>query len=462
MIGEDVLGSCVLDDSVCTGRRFRGDGTSAAAPQIAGLVAYLWSLEPTLHPAQIRSHLLAHFDGRWVDAFAAVSHLPAMAPGFPALRTLVDLDNNQIFDDADIRAVLAAIDAHHSAQPSRAQATPDFARTDLNGDGFSRSDTHARFSFRPATTPRYGTFRYSFGPGGVDVDLQETAVSDLGILCGAAYSGVLIASAETARDALLRDRCGPSVAAGDWNGEVSFQEILTNRSTMSCNGSRSYDSVVEGTLFFRCSQLVLGDGGTCFVTGLQANGSSVEHAETPSNTSAFVVRGTGSSCDQCSSEDCHLTGNTCFAPLGTSCAACVATAVGGSSRRIQASGPWPDESPTIPVRVAVSRTAQGPGLTLTGDLTWPVTGTDVQTTTCPTFRGTDCDGIPALYPCTPQTTTAVTFNTGFRTSSIRGPLLLTSDTAGETFSGGFTDGYDIDNGSSTWRYIVDVTLRPAP
>jgi len=214
MIGEKILGPCVLDDTVCTGGFYLSDGTSAASPQLAGLAAYIWALEPSLTASELHELLRAHYDGRWVDAFAASMHIPAYRSTFPALAALADVDADGSFGVGDIAAVLSAIEARHTEQPNSALAAPDYGRTDLNGDGYTRRDTAARFDFAPVRPPSYGSHRYRFTPDGADVDLDETAVTDLEILCALAYSPVFptAAAAVDERDRLLRHECGSTDA----------------------------------------------------------------------------------------------------------------------------------------------------------------------------------------------------------------------------------------------------------
>lgn len=86
--------STVLDDSYAL-----RSGTSVAASHVSGVLAYLYALDPTLQPAELRTLLqqtsitVAGGASNRLDAFAVGLELDTLAPGSPVLRRLLDIDD---------------------------------------------------------------------------------------------------------------------------------------------------------------------------------------------------------------------------------------------------------------------------------------------------------------------------------------------------------------------------------
>jgi hypothetical protein len=190
-------------------------GTSMAAPQVAGLAAYLLSLRRTLSVAELKSLLLATTrpvpgcDGAPViDAYAAV-----LAADHGTERTvrraLLDVTNTNgdpqgdgVFDVHDLGVILGELES--------APGDIDYSRYDLNGDGRTGGTERARVDLDvddpPAYTPITRTLA-SLGP----VEFDENAVTDLQVLCFYAYSSLYTGSTQD-RDALLGTQCAPCPA----------------------------------------------------------------------------------------------------------------------------------------------------------------------------------------------------------------------------------------------------------
>jgi Subtilase family len=206
---------------------FEADGgTSSAAPQVAGLAAYLWSLDPGLSPAQVVGDLRATAapvaspgagggcqaaaPAPVIDAYAAV--LAADRPGHtPARSALLDVADatgqegaNQHFDEHDLAALTNAFDTANGAL--------DYGRFDLNGDGHTGGATTSRFDLtidHPAawTTNATQTIRT------LPVRFDETQLTDLQIACFYANSS-LYTGDPTVRDQFDEERCLPQLDLG--------------------------------------------------------------------------------------------------------------------------------------------------------------------------------------------------------------------------------------------------------
>jgi len=186
-------------------------GTSMSTPQVAGLAAYLLAIRPELTPQQLAALLLETAVAVPVGTDAGCSDWPTPAPliqpyaaalaldrpdegpaEVPVRRAILDVDANGSFDEADIEAFLLAFET--------AQGEIDFGAADLNNDGRTGGDTTRPFDldldrFRAASgvTATILGETYAF---------DETALTDVAILCYYAYSSLYTGSAE-ARELLL-------------------------------------------------------------------------------------------------------------------------------------------------------------------------------------------------------------------------------------------------------------------
>jgi hypothetical protein len=256
-IGTDVWSLTAGGSAFPSGATFLS-GTSMATPQVAGLAAFLWSVDPALTPQQVIGLLTATSTAvpvmvepgcsDWlspapsIDAYAAVLGLDksaALAPGgdrtLAKVRlALLDVSNSAsqpgsdgVFDGHDIEVFLTSL-------PTVAQGTLDYSRYDLNGDGYTGGSTTARFDLDINDPPAWTTARANInGP----VWFDETQVTDLDVLCYYAHSSLYPTDAQSiaTRDSLLTGGCRqltvqltPAQVSLPRGGTVQFSAVVTN------------------------------------------------------------------------------------------------------------------------------------------------------------------------------------------------------------------------------------------
>jgi hypothetical protein len=212
-VGEDVWG---VDDMLSS-------GTSVAAPQVAGLASYLWLLSDELRSQPVSATRHAILDNtrlvgnnvHLLDAYAAILSLDEPGPATPASApirlALLDLDDDDQFDEVDLEAFAAAI------LDSSGVGSPKWDRFDLNGDGFTGGVAAGRFDLDKVGSTRCGTSVYSMVSQvieGSPVSFDESAVSDKDVLCYYAYSA-LYTGDETKRHDRLAAACASPPASTD-------------------------------------------------------------------------------------------------------------------------------------------------------------------------------------------------------------------------------------------------------
>jgi hypothetical protein len=223
------VGTAVM--SVGAAGNSAADGTSFSAPQVAGLASYLWLLsddlrnKPTSFTRQAiteNARLSIAAGVHILDAYASVLSLDAAEPVTPASapirRALLDLNGDGAFTEADVQDFAAAL-VGANGQPPRI-----WDRHDLNGDGYSGVGT-ARFDLDRVGSLQYGLASYSptvqQSYKGQTMTFDESALTDLQILCYYAYSP-LYTGASAARDDSIAVACGLNPArdggVGDGGG----------------------------------------------------------------------------------------------------------------------------------------------------------------------------------------------------------------------------------------------------
>jgi hypothetical protein len=192
-------------------------GTSMAAPLVAGLAAYMLAVRPELSPQQIIAILrdtatpvpVVSQDrcSSWPDpaplvqAYEAMLALDRPAQTQPVRLAVLDLDDNGVFNEADLAALLAAWET--------AAGAIDFGRADLNNDRRSGGPTRRPFDL-DMDGRRDGTLEVLIRDR--PYRFNEALLSDLAIACYYAYSPLYQGDRDE-RDRLLqpahdRSECG--------------------------------------------------------------------------------------------------------------------------------------------------------------------------------------------------------------------------------------------------------------
>jgi hypothetical protein len=206
--------------------QFDGDqsaGTSFAAPQVAGLAAYLWILSDELRNLPIAKTIeLLKTTGRPVGgdgiplirAYAATLALDQLNPSMKRVRrALLDVNGDGVFDHLDLQRFETGLKLNDPNAPTIPE-TKDHSRFDLNGDGATGGITTAAFDLdvdgEPLAAPKIGIVHYDLPVSGGDpirVQLNEAAVNDLEILCYYAYSPLYTGDTALRADILRAQRC---------------------------------------------------------------------------------------------------------------------------------------------------------------------------------------------------------------------------------------------------------------
>lgn len=250
-VGENIFGQAELL------------GSSYAAPQVTGLASFLWALSPDLRDTQpvsvTRRAILANTRNRVIDAYATVLSLdPAAVPTAATAsirRTLLDVDENGGFDERDVDTFLRRFFVENGSTITR-QAAPgtiaDFSRYDLNGDGFTTAGARReRFDLDRVGSTQYGATLYSVVSQdieGQEIRFDETALTDLEILCYYAYSPLYQGNPDARKD-LLDGRCGLSIQPASVTLAPGTQQQFTATADASVSWTATGGTVTQDGLY---------------------------------------------------------------------------------------------------------------------------------------------------------------------------------------------------------------------
>jgi hypothetical protein len=225
------------------------EGTSYAAPQVAGLASYLWLLSPELRAQDTRVTRQAIMENvrdsdssavpNVIDALAAVLSLDQ--PSLPSPTTapvrlaIMDVNDDKAFDETDLSSFRSAYfdDATGTLKEPKER---DYRRYDLNGDGFTGGSKTERFDLDRVGSTQFGKTNYSeFSKDikGVPTTFKEKELTDQQILCYYAYSSLYQGKNPDRRDELLAGICSPGGPVGSSEQESPETPTETPSATPS-------------------------------------------------------------------------------------------------------------------------------------------------------------------------------------------------------------------------------------
>ncbi len=205
-------------------------GTSYSTPQVAGLAAYLWSIDHSLFPQQIKNLLFATSNSvpvisdqecsDWpspapiVDAYEALLALDAAdmpdSSNSPVRFAILDVNGDNSFDEDDLQLFIDTYYDTSGPEPVLIEPdVPDYGRKDLNGDGWTGGSNAIPFDLDRVGSSQYGASGISNvtqNINGTTVGFNEATVRDTDILCYYAYSA-LYNGDNTERQNLLEGIC---------------------------------------------------------------------------------------------------------------------------------------------------------------------------------------------------------------------------------------------------------------
>jgi hypothetical protein len=208
------------------------NGTSFAAPEVAGLAAYLWNLSSALRnaPPSATVDLIKRTSRTTaqsptvpvVDAYAAVLQLdnvPGCCGGSafaPVRLGLVDVDGDGGFTGLDLQKFAAAYGLADPNTPT-IPAARDFSRFDLNGEGFTGGVITTAFDLDVNGLDANGRAKINSADETVEgyaITFNEAALSDLQVLCFYAYSLLYQSDDGGQNDQLRTGLLGPDRCVG--------------------------------------------------------------------------------------------------------------------------------------------------------------------------------------------------------------------------------------------------------
>ncbi len=219
-------------------------GTSMAAPQVAGLAAYMLSIDPSLSPQKIKEILLKTSEpvpgdsgcSDWptpapsIDAYAAIlavdksSALSGNRSNAPVRNAILDiagsnpteLGENDQFDENDLKYFIEQIETG-SEEIRLNNAKVKYSRADLNGDGYNGGgsdsggdDYKKKFDLDINSPPDFTSVKQIIEDR--EVDFDENALTDNDILCYYAYSNLYTGDTDQRKD-LMSGRCLSGIVA---------------------------------------------------------------------------------------------------------------------------------------------------------------------------------------------------------------------------------------------------------
>jgi len=219
MVGEEVWSACKFPvtgpSGSCDGNIERKSGTSMAAPQIAGLAAYMWSIDPILSISQTINLIKNAYDNGppgTTNAYMSLLSVDRSLTNAPVRREILDVageadapGSNNKFDHHDLFVYLNKFESF-----SQAGGPADFSRWDLNGDGLTGSILPTKMDLTADPIPQFGIATTTIE--GKPAQFNEGGVTDFEALCYYAYSP-LYTGDPVQRRTIMKD-CGAFTTPG--------------------------------------------------------------------------------------------------------------------------------------------------------------------------------------------------------------------------------------------------------
>jgi subtilisin family serine protease len=172
-------------------------GTSFAAPQVASLAMYLWSIAPELKAPDVKSRIVgtsrADCSNQMpvIDAYRAALSIDGPITGSaldaPVRRGLLDIDGSEVFDRADLDIFISAFQTSNGALR--------YSRADLNGDARTGGDYKEIFDLNGDGALSVVSVPNHARDASID---ERSGVTDAQVLCYYAFSWLTLNGSDLA------------------------------------------------------------------------------------------------------------------------------------------------------------------------------------------------------------------------------------------------------------------------
>ena len=219
-----------------SGRAIELTGTSMAAPQVAGLAAYLWSLAPSLTGNEIFRRIRDNARGGSsgcadngqpvIDAYATIltADKAETVADAKVRFAILDANNDGKFDEVDL--------INFKTKLTTSTSERDYSQNDLNGDGFTGGSNRERLNLDMDFVAGSAASKYASVSriiAGTSQSFDEAQLTDAEILCYYA-NGPLYQGDKTVRDSLLSQFCGlPPVCSATFKYKLTPLAFSTGR-----------------------------------------------------------------------------------------------------------------------------------------------------------------------------------------------------------------------------------------
>ncbi len=244
-------------------------GTSMAAPEVAGLAAYLWSIDSAPDAQQILTAIYTNAQAvpvlsgdttcsDWpnpapvIDAYASLLSLDATAAPTPANSpvrfAILDINDDGDFDETDLALFIDTYFDTSTQPPTLIESSePDYGRYDLNGDGWTGGDTTHAFDLDRTGSIQYGSPVLGSAEQNIEsntIRFDENSLTDMKVLCYYAYSPLYTGDTDARTDIMTPylDQCGDKkkiafTSARDGNIEVYIMDADGSNQTRLTDNS---------------------------------------------------------------------------------------------------------------------------------------------------------------------------------------------------------------------------------